>query len=648
MKKVTFIILSLGLTFGAFAQKIASPFKAESKSVTPKTELPAKHPHGFMPAGTVNAVKQHALKAEDFSVSDITSFEDWTNGGFSVKYTVTMKEGMYYSPFVLEKDSVDALYPNGDEDIIEETRNTVDFYKQIYELFYGMEWNDALYFETMAGEQVVGSLAANTDYTLIVVYKDAQDNYGVVKENFTTGETALTGSAAMLEAKAENIGATKADLTFKKNDQTARYFILMALKDTMEAYGLGDAEGAASYIDANGHSNMSFLAVDTTITVGNDIAVGNGALMPESDYLVWLFPYNGNDERGEVTSISFTTVAVASQTGVAKADKAEVSNITMTDAFLTFKFNDQTNYYYIFFDKKATFDQYNADDEDSVKAIIASNPSNFMTVMDTTFELGAEDLSDQYALTPNTEYLIYLIPFNAKQEAGEIKRLSFTTESSKLSGVAKATLEVDAEELPLTWTVTVNDQTDHFDFYCNWVDTLQSLIDYMKEYDGSEWTLEDAALDDINYYVSNYGVNCTYTNSEDVNKEWGTGWFAVAADVPWVEGSELFAVVVPYNGNYEKGEVTTLQFKVGGVGINTVEDGVLVNVYPNPATDYIQVIGLNGMQKVEILNTLGQTVYSENTKTNGLNINVQNFEKGTYFVNVTSNGKVTMHKVVVK
>ena len=122
----------------------------------------------------------------------------------------------------------------------------------------------------------------------------------------------------------------------------------------------------------------------------------------------------------------------------------------------------------------------------------------------------------------------------------------------------------------------------------------------------------------------------------------------VETAIEWAEGDKLIAVAVPYNGLGQAGEISSLIFEVGGVGLKDVQQGVIISVYPNPATDYIQIIGLKGMQKVEIFNTSGQIVYSKDAMANGLRVNVNNFAQGTYFVKVTANGKVVTKQIIVK
>lgn len=103
----------------------------------------------------------------------------------------------------------------------------------------------------------------------------------------------------------------------------------------------------------------------------------------------------------------------------------------------------------------------------------------------------------------------------------------------------------------------------------------------------------------------------------------------------------------PYNGDCILGTPASATFTTAAGGLTTL-NATNVSVYPNPASDYVTVSSLQKVNNVEIVNTLGQVVYSDNTAANGYNINVKNFERGTYFVKVRTNGKVSTSKIIVK
>jgi hypothetical protein len=76
----------------------------------------------------------------------------------------------------------------------------------------------------------------------------------------------------------------------------------------------------------------------------------------------------------------------------------------------------------------------------------------------------------------------------------------------------------------------------------------------------------------------------------------------------------------------------------GGNGI--VENNTSVSIFPNPATTVLNV-NAEGFSTIEIVNLLGQTVYTANTTSN-MQINVSSLDNGVYFIRLNgANGTAT-------
>ncbi|MBR1680991.1 T9SS type A sorting domain-containing protein [bacterium] len=84
-----------------------------------------------------------------------------------------------------------------------------------------------------------------------------------------------------------------------------------------------------------------------------------------------------------------------------------------------------------------------------------------------------------------------------------------------------------------------------------------------------------------------------------------------------------------------------------GVGLNDAEN-TSVSVYPNPASELVKVNTNNNIDNVELINTLGQVVYTSEVNNNATQINVAGMQKGTYFVKINANGKSFTSKVILK
>ena len=68
-----------------------------------------------------------------------------------------------------------------------------------------------------------------------------------------------------------------------------------------------------------------------------------------------------------------------------------------------------------------------------------------------------------------------------------------------------------------------------------------------------------------------------------------------------------------------------------------------VSITPNPATTKISVIAEEVVEKVEILNMVGEVVKVSNRK----DIDTSTLSNGVYFVRTTINDETTVHKLVI-
>ena len=80
--------------------------------------------------------------------------------------------------------------------------------------------------------------------------------------------------------------------------------------------------------------------------------------------------------------------------------------------------------------------------------------------------------------------------------------------------------------------------------------------------------------------------------------------------------------------------------------INEMEINKNVSIYPNPATTVLNVVA-EGYNTIEVINLLGQTVYTCNA-TNNTQINVNNLRNGVYFVRVNGEKGTTTQKFIKK
>ncbi len=73
-----------------------------------------------------------------------------------------------------------------------------------------------------------------------------------------------------------------------------------------------------------------------------------------------------------------------------------------------------------------------------------------------------------------------------------------------------------------------------------------------------------------------------------------------------------------------------------------------VNIYPNPAEKEINFSSSVEITKIEILNLLGQVVFTKDIKSSNAKIDISNLTKGIYITKTYTNKGIKTNKIVVK
>ncbi|NCC88174.1 MAG: T9SS type A sorting domain-containing protein, partial [Clostridia bacterium] len=83
------------------------------------------------------------------------------------------------------------------------------------------------------------------------------------------------------------------------------------------------------------------------------------------------------------------------------------------------------------------------------------------------------------------------------------------------------------------------------------------------------------------------------------------------------------------------------------VQVDQVANNQQIQVYPNPATEYI-TINADNINKVEIINITGQTVFTLDQEFEYNNILIKHFNKGLYFIKITTDNGVYIENLVIQ
>jgi hypothetical protein len=112
------------------------------------------------------------------------------------------------------------------------------------------------------------------------------------------------------------------------------------------------------------------------------------------------------------------------------------------------------------------------------------------------------------------------------------------------------------------------------------------------------------------------------------------GWYQVHSFTGTTSGSNTIKMRVYNKDNTSESDTITFIMNVSNTnGLNQYSNAHLINVYPNPSSDYINISGaVNQYYYLHIYNILGQkmldTIYSSGSDP----ISIKNFEAGNYYI----------------
>ena len=86
----------------------------------------------------------------------------------------------------------------------------------------------------------------------------------------------------------------------------------------------------------------------------------------------------------------------------------------------------------------------------------------------------------------------------------------------------------------------------------------------------------------------------------------------------------------------------------GAAGLSDVELNSLSYVYPNPAKSEVMLASSLSINKVEIVNVLGQLVFVSDVNANSIKVNTSDFAAGNYIVKMYTESGVATKKLVVE
>jgi hypothetical protein len=111
-------------------------------------------------------------------------------------------------------------------------------------------------------------------------------------------------------------------------------------------------------------------------------------------------------------------------------------------------------------------------------------------------------------------------------------------------------------------------------------------------------------------------------------------YITLSIDPTGYDGSGTVEYFVYETDHYEDGLLMTFHIDTPGFVGTEEMDNTIIQIYPNPAMDYIQITSGSAIDKIRIYSLTGQLVNELNQIENNENINISNLEEGIYLMEV--------------
>jgi hypothetical protein len=139
--------------------------------------------------------------------------------------------------------------------------------------------------------------------------------------------------------------------------------------------------------------------------------------------------------------------------------------------------------------------------------------------------------------------------------------------------------------------------------------------------------------------ISGYHI---FRNHTKITEELVTENSYLDEDLP--NGNYEYYVVSYYKGGCisDKSNLVTVEIEVG------VKENFIprFSIVPNPATNQVAISSANPFHTIEIINFMGQTVFSQSNNGNSATLNISNLTNGIYFVRVFFESGSSVKKLV--
>ena len=439
MKKLSVLMLSLVMTFGAMAQNFT--FQKGDKTFEQKAIEYAKQKRSGVHTQTPKTNPAVAITINDIQAGTV-------NATFTPAENVTK----YY-------------FCGTETGMIEEL---VEFYEM-----FGLSMTVAEYITYVAQDSATAELTVDvegfTPNTASSIYVAALLNdgtYEVITSDFTTLSLGGSGDAT-LTINVYDVAQTSAFISITPNDQSAHYGLVLTTQEELDEIGF-TTDSLIAYFNGTEYQKYYY-----------ELNEEMPGLDPSTEYLVYAMAFNADGVASELYEVSFTTTYYG---GFGLAEIAMTATNPTANSFdISFVPNDQTNYYYYLIADQSFYTELGLETTADIAAWAQANQQkNYGELAGTVGDL-----------VMGTEYICYAIPFNANNELGTVAQTTITTLTLGGTGVAEVEIIVgEVAETSFEVAFEMNEETAYY-YYLIAEETI------LEQYG---LTTQDAILD---YFAQN-------------------------------------------------------------------------------------------------------------------------------------------------
>lgn len=142
------------------------------------------------------------------------------------------------------------------------------------------------------------------------------------------------------------------------------------------------------------------------------------------------------------------------------------------------------------------------------------------------------------------------------------------------------------------------------------------------------------------------GMFADYNFDGGISRFDGTNWYSYSVSDGLVNTQVTAIAIDKQNKPWISTGGGVSKFN-GNVGVKTYSPAALVNVYPNPAKNTINVDGDNQSYEMQILDAQGRLMIAKSLLPNKNQISLENFTSGIYYMHLSNNKNSITRKIVV-